>query len=581
MLKAAIWYARRGMWIIPLHTAIDGSCSCGEPLCGSIGKHPRTQHGLDDATTDEAIVRELWARWPDANVGIVTGPSDLVVIDVDPKNGGDESFAFLRSEIGPEAFETVTTLTGGGGEHYYFRVGEKRFRNSAGKVLGDGIDVRADGGYVVAPPSTHASGGVYAWEIGFGLHEREIAPLPDALERKLSQKKTQLTGDAIGVEIIPQGRRHETLVSFAGLMRRHGSTADEIESALLVMNEKRCRPQCDLSHMGRIARSVEKYAPSVGLYELVRSVLPTITGETGGTPQDQPPEQAGFAVLRSWTQAFDMRRYSTGLADLDSVTQSLRPGELSLVGAWTGVGKSGFSEQIALEISRNARTLFFPLELGVARTERRMLAKIMQNSESTIERLERSNLQSDKHALYEAVETLQSRRLSMWAPGTGNALFFADLVRMIKAHRPDVVFIDHMQHLEDWTPSARARSDLNAASIFRELRKLAELEKIHIVCIHQLKGDRLKKGQRPQIYDFADSAALPRIADTVLCLNRPFKGMAGKDKIMEILVLKNRRGPEPWIHTHFEGSHIAMYPMTRIEAAMAECCAVRTPGRSA
>lgn len=578
MIAAAMWYARHGYAVMPLHSAIDGVCSCGNAACGSVAKHPRTQHGLEDATKDSVVVADYWARWPDANIGIATGPSDLVVIDIDPKNGGDESFAILRGELGSAAFETVTALTGGGGEHYYFRVGEKRFRNSAGKVLGDGIDVRADGGYVVAPKSVHASGRSYAWEAGFGIHEHSIMPIPPALELKLSQRKTQITGERPDVEIIPLGRRHETLVSLAGLMRRHQMGPDEIEAALLVVNEKRCRPMCEPAHMRQIAISVSKYAPSVGLTELVRGVMPEVKPDSLVVAADAPlvPEQAGFAVLRSWQSVLDERRYSTGLPALDDVLRCLRPGEISLIGAWTGVGKSGFSEQLALEISKSARTLFLPLELGVERTERRMLAKLLRCDEETVECMERSKSDSERRALYEAVELLQSRRLTMLAPEDYRS---EQLVELIRANKPDVVFIDHMQHIQDWSGTG-TRSDLAAARIFRKLRSVCVAERVHIVCIHQLKAEKIKRSQRPQIYDFADSASLPRVADTVLALHRPFRGTPLRDTIMEILVLKNRRGPEPWIHTHFEGSHIAMYPMTKQEAMFAECCSPRNAERA-
>ena len=99
-LTAALDYARRGWPVIPLHTLTADGCSCrGE--CSSVAKHPRTEHGLKDATTDKETIRRWWQEWPDANVGVVAGAaSGLVVLDVDPRHGGDESLRELEEQHG-------------------------------------------------------------------------------------------------------------------------------------------------------------------------------------------------------------------------------------------------------------------------------------------------------------------------------------------------------------------------------------------------------------------------------------------------------------------------------------------------
>lgn len=143
-LAAALAYAARNWRVFPLHTARDGKCSCRADDCKSKGKHPRNSNGCTGATTDTAQIHQWWAQWPDANVGVATG-NGLVVIDIDPRHNGDESLAAL------EPFpETPRVLTGGGGQHIYLTTAVP-IRSSAGQ-LGPGIDVRGDGGYVVAPP---------------------------------------------------------------------------------------------------------------------------------------------------------------------------------------------------------------------------------------------------------------------------------------------------------------------------------------------------------------------------------------------------------------------------------------------
>ena len=157
-LSAAVAAARRGWLVIPIHWPRDGQCSCGKGSCPSPAKHPLTKNGLKDATTDEAVIQQWWHRYPEANVAIVTGAgSGIVVLDIDPPHGGDESLAALEAEWG-RLPETVEVVTGSGGRHIYFKhpgVGIA-VPNSAGK-LGPGLDVRGDGGYVLIPPSRHIS----------------------------------------------------------------------------------------------------------------------------------------------------------------------------------------------------------------------------------------------------------------------------------------------------------------------------------------------------------------------------------------------------------------------------------------
>ncbi len=162
MLDHAIDYARRGWHVFPVHSPMDGACSCGKPDCESPANHPRTPKGLNDATIDRGVITEYWTRWPDANIGIRTGQiSGVVVIDVDADKGGLESWAELQDING--RVETLTCHTGGGGLHLYFAAPRDELR-STGSAIATGIDTRAEGGYVLAPPSLHMSGQRYRWE---------------------------------------------------------------------------------------------------------------------------------------------------------------------------------------------------------------------------------------------------------------------------------------------------------------------------------------------------------------------------------------------------------------------------------
>ena len=145
MLRWALWYGKEGLPVFPIHSAIRGKCSCGTADCDKIAKHPRTPHGFKDATTDRAQIAAWWRKWPDANIGVPTGASSrLIVIDIDPRHGGEESWKNLRANR--KIPRTAKQRTGGGGRHIIFR-------NPGGRVpkeLAPGIDLKGNGGYIVS-----------------------------------------------------------------------------------------------------------------------------------------------------------------------------------------------------------------------------------------------------------------------------------------------------------------------------------------------------------------------------------------------------------------------------------------------
>ena len=174
---AARDYALQQIPIFPVHSPqSSGQCSCGHAACANVGKHPASAHGLHDATTDLTRIDLYWSRHPGANIGIPTGQaSRRFVVDIDPSAGGYDSADDLQSRYG--AFPaTCAVQTGSGGLHLHYAWPPAGvIRNSAG-ALGPGIDIRGQGGYVVAPPSLHRSGTRYLWT---GLDDAtEVAAAP-------------------------------------------------------------------------------------------------------------------------------------------------------------------------------------------------------------------------------------------------------------------------------------------------------------------------------------------------------------------------------------------------------------------
>lgn len=180
-LQAALAYASSGWAVLPVAGIEDFRCTCRRRACTNPGKHPLARHGVRDAGIEERQIRRWWLRWPEANVGIATGSiSGLTVVDVDLDKGGRASLESLRTG-GHALPETLRADTGGGGFHLFYRqpVG-MAVSNTAGRLpnVADalpGIDLRGDGGYVVAAPSRHATGRHYRWR---DAQSSELALLP-------------------------------------------------------------------------------------------------------------------------------------------------------------------------------------------------------------------------------------------------------------------------------------------------------------------------------------------------------------------------------------------------------------------
>ncbi len=262
-LTAALAYAEKLGWaVLPLHSVnAEGTCTCGNPECdNSIGKHPRTKNGHLEATKDLDQITRWWAKWPDANIGVRTGAeSGIVVIDIDPRNDGDNSIEDMEKEIG-KLPDTVVQQTGSGGRHLIFNHPGKEVKCSRSE-LGSGIDVKGDDGYIVVAPSSNANG-PYVWELSSNPLDVKIADLPQRLEQKLVENNDHQHQKpaALIPEKIPEGERNGTLVSLAGTMRRRGCEASEILPSLIKMNQ-RCQPPLDEAEVEKIAVSVSRYAP--------------------------------------------------------------------------------------------------------------------------------------------------------------------------------------------------------------------------------------------------------------------------------------------------------------------------------
>lgn len=329
MVDHALEYAKRGWYVLPLYTTLEtGMCSCGNDDCQSIGKHPRISNGCKGATKDEAIIEQWWKTWPDANIGIATGTvSGFVVLDVDPDRDGDKTLTELE-QVSGDVPETLQSRTGSGGVHYLFLQPETVIKNSANK-LGDGLDIRGEGGYIVAPPSLHRSGERYKWK-----NDNALLPMPawmiDALvvDKSKSELNTDKPKEFLLTEhsAILKGERNDTLFRMASGLRGQGLTEPEILAALGQINEDRCEPPLHASELSTIAHSVCRYQPDEPVFN--------------------------YPLVTSWGEFS-----TTKFPEVENILLGLERGEVGMLIAATNIGKTTLALNVALQLAAGGEFL--------------------------------------------------------------------------------------------------------------------------------------------------------------------------------------------------------------------------------
>jgi hypothetical protein len=209
----------------------------------------------------EEKLRAWLARHPDANLAIVTGEvSGLVVLDVDPRHGGIASLERWERDHG-RLPPTVESQTGGGGRHLYFAHPGRELRNRVG--LAPGLDLRGDGGVIVAPPSIHPSGGCYRWIPGHSPDEMDPAPLPRWL-LAIARGEAGASGDSNPgwpqrvVESVVEGGRNDAVASFTGHLLWHGLDPGVARELMLCWNRAHCRPPLSDEEVVRTVESITR-----------------------------------------------------------------------------------------------------------------------------------------------------------------------------------------------------------------------------------------------------------------------------------------------------------------------------------
>ena len=229
-----------------------------------------SENGLSNASTDSKLIRLWWKKWPKANVAIVLGKASgnnfVIDVDIKPDKGkhGDESLLKWEAQHG-DFPNTVHAVTGSGGLHYWFHFDDvDQYKNKVDAI--NGIDIRGDGAYVVAPPSVYEDGRVYRWENNISILDDEIAEANESVIEllKLNPRKQEQPieqSNHVSVRDIQKGNRNDTIFRYASGQRGNDVPKDIALMAAQALNNSWSDPLPE-EEVTKAVNSAYKYKPN-------------------------------------------------------------------------------------------------------------------------------------------------------------------------------------------------------------------------------------------------------------------------------------------------------------------------------
>lgn len=474
MIKKAIGYISGGLPVFPL------SPGTKIPMQGT--------RGFYDATTDDTQVNAWWTQTPNANIGIPTGKETFTVVDFDKKHGGLDTFEAWCQDH-PELAKQPRVKTPGG-LHVYFK-----YNAELGMTveLAPGVDVRNDGGYVVAAGSVTPQG---AYQVE---HKARLAELPDWLlqvqrDRKAEKQRATsvASGDTTLQDQVYEGGRNAYLTKIAGALRRQGVEPHSLLDALEVINVGQCNPPLDTAELGKVANSVARYEPE---------------------PDELSP--ATIVPVKSYVESMltylnDKERVkgdSTGIAGLDKLLGGgFRSGEVTAIHAEAKIGKNALIHKIIHYDMINSQPV------GYASRELSPDTEVLPNLLSI--ELQRNVLTSDP------TPKEFSKAADKWP------LYFAygygyfpieDLTTWVKECKSKYgvthYWMDHLHYMLEEPEDHKA-----ASKLAKQIKTLAKRLDVHIGLIIQ--PNKLYDGQSVGLATLKGGSAIGQAIDNLITIER-------------------------------------------------------------
>lgn len=517
----ALFYASKGWRVFPVEERSKKPLLTGWP---------------DKATIDKDQIKRWFSNGHNYNIGIATGEkSGIFALDIDPDHGGNESLLDLIRENGALP-QTVESLTGGGGHHIIFKCPDFKIQNSTGK-LGPGLDIRAEGGSIVVPPSIHdKTGKQYEWEISSKPSQVPVSDAPNWLLKLLTEKPDEtILNDSDNLMMIVSGQRNSTLASKAGAMRRKGFQSDEIYAALVLHNQKFCSPPLQDDELKIIANSVSRYTPAISPVLGANNFNKNGNGFISKKPTANTALQ-GIQNFINILGNLDGRSIPVFIPSIDRSLGGLERQTLTIVAARPSMGKTTLVWQIARNIAMNGlRVLFFSLEVS----EPSLWAKAACGALG----LRWKNIRMGEYEDYQ-MKDLLSKALEL-GNSYGDNLYVCDgsittetSINLIEEIRPDLIVADHVRLFGDIHSDEAQRLGL----ISKNCKEIAKYyNTAYLLCCQLNRNVESRGDKRPLLSDLRESGHLEENADNVLMLYREgyYKPESG-DNTTEILVRKFR-----------------------------------------
>ncbi len=519
LCESALSYCRRGWSVIPIR--FTGSIEDRKrPLLDAWEPYQRER-------ASEEQIHSWWQRWPQANIGVVMGAvSGLIALDLDGPNAVPllrDSHVFL-----PQTAAVQTKR----GYHAFYQHPGYEIPNRA-KLLSDGdgsgVDVRGDGGYVVAPPSVHGSGWVYQW---VRSPDEGIAPLPPGVAALLSRQSNGEVEaqDASWFEQVwqgvPEGQRNDAATRLVGYWLAVTKGNEEATYRAMEAWAARCEPPMALKELRATIRSVARREAAKQAHERSQH-LPkhaVIEGPEWADELREKPARRGVMVA---LPAFDL-------------IDGLVPGDLVILAGRPGMGKSTLACQLTAEacFKKGLPTWVVSTEMTRQQWGEWMAAYIAGEGTASLPR------------------PMPERILSWWRTSpvaiTDSGIMSIQDLRSLAEGRLGVklIIVDHITRLIGGRKETRV---LEVGDVARGLKSLAKDLGCTVVALCQLsrrvEGD---DSRRPRLSDLRESGELEQESDAVLFLWTPEREIHRARLPMTITVAKNRHGPLGHVSVTFD-----------------------------
>jgi len=507
----ALQYLRKGLSIIPvkspamlwnIHSPKDIIKQCKVPLVS--WKEFQTRRPT------EQEVESWFNQWPDANIGIVTGKiSGIVVFDLD----SDHAVQYAEDEGG---FPDTPKVKTGKGYHCYMRYPDFEVRNDVRKELD--IDIRADGGYVVAPPSIHGSGNQYDWEDNSSIFDIEPAPceswMVDYLKGIMEKPKPEpkQKGDPKTPQHPPgtrktvaedewsellkngctEGMRNQSATKLAGHLLAKGLAESEVWVILSQWN-KNNNPPIDYSELSRTFDSVKKLESKTVKKEIeITKFLDSVEKANAEYNGQHIRVPFGLNSLRAMET-----KMNGGLVG----------GRLYILGGIPSSGKTGLTNNIADNIClADHPVLFFSYDDGLAELRYRTFSRFAAFGIEDFN--QRKISKNDMQAIFKTDQIMKITANKYVVQEMIKIEEWPNIIKKIKDRhkKAPVIIIDYLRKLK--TENSNSDERLRVDEILSNLTNLAKTHNTPVLAISELARDSYKSGQRLSMASFKESGSI-------------------------------------------------------------------------